>query len=288
MSLASLTFASAATFPLERVTQAFNLGFAQYYLPMNQTPEGMAAMMRENDVILDASAVLLIDGAIAGIGLVAIRGRRGWVAGMGVAPVWRGQGIGQQLLSHLLDNLAARGVNWAQLEALDANAPALALYHRMGFQVIRPLTVYHGELHATHDASHAGKRVRAVTLRFALGDFDHFHPVAPAWQRERATLARMRGAVRGLGLWEGSRLRAYVLYARQSQGYAILDAGAMAPEREVRGADIATILQALATDSPGARFHAINCPPQDPLGDALTSLACPVALTQRELARTLP
>ena len=65
-------FERASDFSLEEVTLAFNIGFTGYYLPMTQTPAGLAEMMRENDVQLGASLAMLVDGALAGIGLVAV------------------------------------------------------------------------------------------------------------------------------------------------------------------------------------------------------------------------
>ncbi len=290
--MVSIAFRSAASLPLEQVTQAFNLGFTGYYLPMSQTPEGLAQMMRENDVRLEDSAVLYVEGELAGIGLVGVRPPRGWVAGMGVAPQWRGQGIGARLLERLLGHMRAIGLHLAQLEALDVNAPALALYKRMGFQVVRPLTVYHGPLRLDTVPAPARRaddrsRARAVTARLALQDFDAAHAVAPAWQRERASLERVRGALDGLGLWDEGRLRAYALYSRQSGAYALLDAGALASDADDRRDDIMRLLRSLAEPAPETAFRAINIPPGDALGAALDAFGCAVTVTQREMSCAL-
>ncbi len=289
--MTAITFATAATLSLEQVTHAFNLAFAGYYLPMAQTPDGLAQMMRENDVRLDDSAALYVDGALAGVGLVGVRGTRGWIAGMGVAPQWRGQGIGARLLGQLLVHMRAIGLRTAQLEVLEMNTPALALYQRMGFQTQRSLLVYHGplDLDAVSPARHwgDGARLRAASPRTALNDFAAFHAIAPAWQRERATLERVRGTLEGLGLWHDAQLSAYLLASRQSGGYAILDAGARAPEAEARREAIMRLLRALHDSAPESIFRAINTPPGDALGDALALLGCPVVVTQREMSRSL-
>jgi ribosomal protein S18 acetylase RimI-like enzyme len=219
----AIAFASAATLPLEQVTHAFNLAFTGYYLPMSQTPDGLAQMMRENDVRLSESAVVYVNGALAGVGLVGVRQTRGWIAGMGVAQQWRGQGIGTHLLGRLLNRMRAIDLRKAQLEVLDVNTPALTLYQRMGFRTLRSLMVYHGPLQL--DAPAAPRRngdrmqTRVVAPRLALNQFDAYHAVAPAWQRERASLERVRSALDGLGLWNDGRLQAYLLFSRQSGGY---------------------------------------------------------------------
>jgi ribosomal protein S18 acetylase RimI-like enzyme len=283
----AIAFASAATLPLEQVTHAFNLAFTGYYLPMSQTPDGLAQMMRENDVRLSESAVVYVNGALAGVGLVGVRQARGWIAGMGVAQQWRGQGIGAHLLGRLLNRMRAIDLRMAQLEVLDVNTPALTLYQRMGFRTLRSLMVYHGplQLDASTAPGRSGDRMqtRVVAPRLALNQFDAYHAVAPAWQRERASLERARSALDGLGLWEDGRLQAYLLFSRQSGGYALLDAGTTAPDAAVRRDDIVRLLRVLADPAPGTVFRAINTPP----GDALDQLRCPVAVTQREMACAL-
>ncbi|HZC06759.1 MAG TPA: GNAT family N-acetyltransferase [Ktedonobacterales bacterium] len=288
--MTSIAFSAASTLSLEQVTHAFNLAFTGYYLPMTQTTHGLSQMMRENDVRLDDSAVIFVNGDLAGVGLVGVRGARGWIAGMGVAPAWRGQGIGARLLERLLSHMRAIGLREAQLEALDINTPALTLYERMGFRDVRSLLVYHGPLrldtaHAHADGDHT--RMRAVTARHALAHFAIYHAVAPAWQRERASLERVRGPLEGQGLWEDGRLRAYVLFSRQSGGCALLDAGSSAPEPEARRGDIERLLRAAANPAPATIFRAINTPPGDALGDALDLLGCPVTVTQREMTLDL-
>lgn len=288
----SVTFAPASEFSLEQVTLAFNIGFTGYYLPMTQTPAGLAEMMRENDVQLNASLALLVNGALAGIGLVALRGERGWIAGMGVGPQWRQQGLGRQLLTRLLDNLRVAGAHAVQLEALSVNTPALALYTSMGFHDNRELRVYQGQLRLSDDQRAwgdgvGGARPGPVSPQVALSDFPQFHQVAPAWQREARTLWRMRRDFSGLGLWDGARLRAYVIYTRQPDGIVIFDAGASDSAPGVRRSHLVALLTYLAPRREEAVVRAINTPPGDALDDALAWLKCPVVARQREMSRAL-
>lgn len=286
----SIRYVSATNLSLEQLTDAFNVGFRAYYLPMTQTPDSLAQMIYENDVRLDQSFALYVDDAVAGVGLVGVRDTRGWVAGMGVAPIWRGQGIGAQLLGRLLLQMREAGLSRAQLEALEVNTPAVALYQRLGFATERLLHVYHGPLKlagAGEQASRGRGSLRAVGPRLALREFDVFHAVPPAWQRERPTVERVRPALEGLGLWDGGQLLAYVLYTRQSAGYAVIDAGSAAAEPATRRADLTRLLSRMAEPAPEALFRAINVPPGDALGEALQALGCPIVVTQREMARSL-
>jgi ribosomal protein S18 acetylase RimI-like enzyme len=55
------------------------------------------------------------------------------LVGMWVAPAARGQGVGERLVRAVLDDAAARGRARVLLDVAHENAPARALYERMGF-----------------------------------------------------------------------------------------------------------------------------------------------------------
>ena len=52
---------------------------------------------------------------------------------------WRGRGIGQALLVHAFNTLAARGATAAELKVEATNATAVRLYERLGMRVVERL-----------------------------------------------------------------------------------------------------------------------------------------------------
>lgn len=61
----------------------------------------------------------------------------GYIKNIYVAPQWRGQGYGQQLLATAEQWFRQQGVNQAVLDASVDNEAARTLYERMGYQVTR-------------------------------------------------------------------------------------------------------------------------------------------------------
>jgi ribosomal-protein-alanine N-acetyltransferase len=248
-------------------------------------------MMRENDVRLDVSVVASLDSHIVGISLLAIRERRGWIAGMGIDPLWRRQGLGRLLLLETLERLQRAGAQIAQLEALAVNTPALMLYASVGFQDARELRVYHGPLRFSATSvfptaiSHA--TIRHIAINIALREFDALHATQPAWQREERTLAHVGRNLSGLGLWVNRTLSGYLLYLPQPTGYILYDAGSAAASDNLRLAQVVTLLRRLARGRVETFARAINVPPGDPLSTALDMLQCPVIMRQREMTLML-
>jgi ribosomal protein S18 acetylase RimI-like enzyme len=275
---------------LDTLTRAFNRGFTNYYVPLTQTPESLAMMMEANDVSL-ADSLVALDGVgdPAGVGLLALRPPRGWVAGMGVAPAWRGRGQGEMLLRALIARARERDLRLLQLEVLDQNDPARRLYRRLHFIERRHLLIYSGPLAPRTGPLLAGPGLTAAPIEpmDALAQFAPLHVVEPSWQRELPSLRYAAPRLKALGLWEGQALAAYVLYNDLGNGLPVLDAGARAATAEQRAASVELLLRLLATGRPGLVVRAINVPPGDPLRDAFAALNCPVSEAQWEMTLDL-
>ena len=58
------------------------------------------------------------------------------VMNVAVHPDWRRQGIAEQLIENLIEELKERGSHALMLEVRASNAPAIALYEKMGFRQV--------------------------------------------------------------------------------------------------------------------------------------------------------
>ena len=278
---------------IDELVAAFNAAFAGYLVPMSHTVATLGAMIATNDVRLSHSFLLrATDGQWAGVALLGVRESAGWVAGMAVAPPWRRRGIGERLMRLALAEARSVGVRRVQLEVLDENAAALALYTRLGFVSLRPLAVYMGALTWPSSGRSADqprdRDVVRVSRDEALAHFAAFHQVAPPWQRDLPSLRQSTNRLLGLGLRDTSGLRAYALYASSAQGPAVLDFGSRAASSQERMTDAQRLLAAILRETPGSTVRVINVPPGDAIGEALESLSCPMVNRQTEMALTLP
>ncbi|MCC6285309.1 MAG: GNAT family N-acetyltransferase [Phycisphaerales bacterium] len=93
-------------------------------------------------------AVAEIEGRVMGwsVGLTRQhrRSRSGRLYAIAVHPDAQGRHIGRLLAEHTLGELASQGIARIYLEVRQDNETAIALYHRLGFQVRRALPNYYG------------------------------------------------------------------------------------------------------------------------------------------------
>lgn len=121
---------------------ANNRAFAWHPDQGGRTRDDLRAMLDEPWVELDGFLVLDApgdDGALAGSCWTRIHPATdddpalGEIFAIGVDPAFHGRGLGTRLVLGGLDHLAARGLEVAMLYVEADNAPALALYDRLGF-----------------------------------------------------------------------------------------------------------------------------------------------------------
>jgi len=125
MSLADVKAVAALEkliFPLPWSARAF-----EYELRHN--PMAYFAVLRASTLQHDATESLPILG-YAGFWLIVDEAH---ICTLGVHPAWRGRGLGELLLAHLIDRAIQRGAVVATLEVRASNAAAQSMYRKYGF-----------------------------------------------------------------------------------------------------------------------------------------------------------
>src|SRR5690349_10931795 len=139
------------------------------------------------DLSPERSRIAWRDDRPIGLAMLAVRGARAWVGGMGVATEARRAGVGEQLMRALLDSARAAGVKRVQLEVLEANTRARLLYEKLGFRTLRRLEVWQWETPAGAPAL----AVEACDPRAARHRIAATRRAIEPWQREDATIDRL-------------------------------------------------------------------------------------------------
>lgn len=273
---------SAIDLPLERLVQLLNLAYEGYYFPIHLSVEQFERMCHQEDIDLAQSVVAMAGRYPVGAALLSIRGRAGWVSGVGVLPSMRRRGIASRMVSYLQGNARSAGLHTLQLEVLVQNGGALALYQQHGFALRRDLEILLLEMW-DYRAKVGPANVAPVAPKGLLACYDAFHRVSAPWQRQKSSLEHRLPDLEGLALWEESRLAGYLLYDGSLGTYSILDI-AVDPAHP-RPIDVAqALLQTAYQAHTRLRRYVINnLPADDPLLPAFTGLGFGYWYRQHEL-----
>jgi ribosomal protein S18 acetylase RimI-like enzyme len=178
---------SAHSLDMDALARVFNVGFSDYLVPMQMDEAGLADHIANNDIDL-GSSVVAVDVDPVGFALAARRGTEAWIGGMGTAPAYRRIGLGARTVTAAIDAVAQSGVDTVWLEVLEGNAPAIALYEKLGFERVRRLEVWTmGPASDREAVEHRGLAVDAAHAWIA-GRRAGREP----WQRADASVVRMR------------------------------------------------------------------------------------------------
>ncbi|SET67199.1 GNAT family N-acetyltransferase [Paenibacillus sp. NFR01] len=125
---------------LDEAVEAWNEGFAGYFLDMTMSPEAFLNRLTLEGLSPALSFAAYDDGRPAGIVLNGIREIQGirvaWNGGTGVVPEYRGKGISRALMDHALQIYREERVQLSTLEALSPNERAIRLYKSKGYDTV--------------------------------------------------------------------------------------------------------------------------------------------------------
>lgn len=131
--------APASSYPLSDLVKFLNDGFEDYFVPIQFDVDMFLNMIRKDGIDLTASRVLIADEQASGIALIARRGWTSRLAAMGIAKENRGKGAGSWFMEQIINEACQRGEREMSLEVIEQNEPAVKLYQKSGFQIVRRL-----------------------------------------------------------------------------------------------------------------------------------------------------
>lgn len=277
-------YVAASAFSLEALADIFTRSFEAYFYPGVTTAEALARRVREEQIDLAHSPVLLLDGEPAGMALLAVREERAWCGGFGIMLPHRGRGMAKPLASELIARARASAALRLELEVLTRNERAVRTYAGCGFRTRRDLQIFEwcapgdGEGVALGDegvrwSERGGPRAGTLLTRF--GDLHHAHA---AWQRDLPALLVKQG-LQHVSVERGGALVGYALFVGRERGVRIEDLGAATVE------DAAALLRAL--QGVYGRIISVNEPSDSPITAAYPAVGFVEVDRQHEMVLEL-
>lgn len=263
--------------------RALNAAYRNYYVWIEMTPNSMRALIERDSIDLSASAAILYDDRIIGMGLLGIRQTEGWIGGVGVLSEYRGQGVGRQIMEGLISQGQRRGLQAINLEVIVENTVAYRLYEHLNFKVRRQLHIMERDLQPTSRLN--GYRVQAFEADAALDYYTVFHDIKPPWQRSLHALRHLAPNLDGRIIVHEQSPQIVLGYAvgwMNFEQIRLLDVGTYPTQNnriEVTRALIASIHHEL----PYVQGSILNVAHDDPTYTALLELGYTTELSQYEM-----
>lgn len=210
----------AASVSLEEYAAAFTSAFSGYRIPVTLDAAALAWRFRLEQYAPEESLIAYDGAELAGVAALAMRGDRGWVAGLALVPSQRGRGRGRELMAALIERARKCGVRRLSLEVLRGNEAARRLYESVGMTAARDLLLLGRPGERVDEASAfegAAPLQEAPPRELLEGCFARLHVEPPSWQRDLPTLL-VKGRLRGFHLGPRSAPTAYALLSYGRDG----------------------------------------------------------------------
>lgn len=123
----------------EEVAEAMNACFVNYVIPAVIGPAAIAWKENGEQMQPHLGRVVKIEGKVAALVLINKRGERCRIGALAIVPEHRGQKIGWQLMQQVIGEAKERGEREMVLEVIQQNPPAVALYQKLGFDIVNKL-----------------------------------------------------------------------------------------------------------------------------------------------------
>jgi len=293
---------------VESLVELFNDAYSDYYVDVQVNPVRLRGLIEREDIKVDNSFVAYEGQLPVGVVFLGVRGRRGYICGMGVRTNRQRRGIGQLLMRRALAESRRLGLSCVQLEVVAANRRAIALYSKLGFVPVRDLGLWERNTPPPTQAPAAGPadrktqdyqddaaapsqtevRVGAVRMAGVLPLVDAFNEIRPCWQNEAQSLVKMSDRLVGYVSHVDSAATAYVVFGDSAGGLYIADFAAAPRLGSAQRQSMCEILLS-AVDRDAARMSAkaFNIPLRGYQEAVLRARGFDLTLTQQEMVLCL-
>ena len=216
-------------------------------------------MVGHQDLVLASSRVMLRPGRPVAFAMLAVRGARGWIGGMGRRARARGRGLGRTMMAAVIERAAERSLDHVDLEVLVANDWASRIYEALGFRDVRTLRVL--ERAAGTPAPVSPRSATAFDVPAALDAHFAMYALATPWQRDRVVLDRVTPTISAIAVRSGERVDGVLSTGATAGALPLLALSARADAGE---AVLTDLLATLCAEHADAKGVFLNVPGDDP------------------------
>jgi GNAT superfamily N-acetyltransferase len=257
----------SSEFSLPDLASVFTASYEGYFIPFVVDETQLEYMVEVFDLDLSRSLVAVERERPIGLANLGRRGARTWLGGVGVVPAHRGSGVGEALTRMLLDQAREAGAREMVLEVIVENAPAIALYEKLGFTRMRKLEVLSLATATATEHSEARETDLGKALRIVAATRSAPEP----WQRAEETVANLarRGSTPRAIVVDG----AAAIFSQDGDRVSLLQAAG----------DAAALGRLAAALRSRGSVSALNFPPGEPVATALRQAGATVRLRQYEM-----
>lgn len=237
--------ASTSDISFPELVDVLNRGFAGYFVPIQFNPTTLLNMIRKDGIDLTISRLLLADSAPVGIALLARRGWTARVAAMGIVGEMRGKGAGSWLMHKIIEEACERDEREIVLEVIEQNEPAIQLYRKHGFEIMRRLVGF-----LRKDAiEHQLLELEEVDIREASGFLNQYGFADLPWQFSAESIGQLNPPARAF-----RHAQAYVVISNPEPSDVGIWSLCVAPDARRKGLGT-RMLKAIMTQYPGKTWH---------------------------------
>ena len=235
----------ASDYPIPDLVNYLNQGFENYLVPIQFNVSQFLTMLRRDGIDLTASRVLLADEAPSGVALMARRGWASRLAAMGISSALRGKGAGTWFMKQLIDDACERGEREMVLEVIEHNGPAVALYKKLGFEIVRRLVGFIRKEAMEEEAL----PLEEIDIRAVGSLVSYFGLPDLPWQLSGESLAQTNPPARAY-----KKGPAYAVISNPNAGQLVI--WSILVEPEARGRNLgAQMLGNVIANHPGKAWH---------------------------------
>jgi ribosomal protein S18 acetylase RimI-like enzyme len=187
-----MKFTTLQDVPQSVLTDCFNEGFSDYALNMTATDQYLSDRWKLGGVDFSLSGGAWIDKKLVGIVIIMLGEVNGILTAFNgatcVRPEARGQAATQRIFDFLIPKFQAKGVKKAQLEVLEKNDRAIAVYKKIGFSIDRKLLCFKEKEEASLVSKSNKKAIIEACPSVNPTDFLDWKTNKPGWEQSDSTI----------------------------------------------------------------------------------------------------